>query len=55
MTELIAEIERRAEAAMLTVQGPDYQAILDDVAEENGVDLTKLRIAWIDSLITEPN
>ncbi len=55
MTDLIAEIERRAEAVKNTPQGPDYQAILDDVAAENGVDITELRIAWTDSFLTEPN
>lgn len=54
MTDLIEEIERRAKEAMNTPQGPDYQTILDDVAAENDVDITELRIAWLDSLIMGP-
>ncbi len=54
MTELLEEIERRAEAAKNTPQGPDYQAILDDVAAENDVPIDDLRIAWFDDFLLGP-
>lgn len=55
MTDLLAEIERRAAEAYQTVYGPDYKAIITDVAEEAKVSYRELRNAWLDSSIVGPN
>lgn len=49
--DLIAEIERRADEARATIQGPDYRAILTDVAEDAGVPFEHLRAVWLDHSI----
>jgi hypothetical protein len=51
--ELIEEIERRAKAAPMP-QGPDYQAIVRAVAEENGVPYEHLRGVWVDDFLAGP-
>lgn len=47
MQDLIAEIERRAEQAYKTPQGPDYRAIVEDVADSANVDVQELREACL--------
>ena len=53
--QAIAEVERRAEAAYRTPQGPDYRAIVEDVARDCGMTFEALRTAWLDSWMTEAN
>lgn len=55
MTDLIAEIERRADEARGTVQGPDYNAIVTDVAEQARMDPKDLHRAWVDSWLMGAN
>lgn len=54
MTDLLSEIERRAADAYQTVFGPDYKAIISDVAEEAKVPYRELRQAWLDSSVMGP-
>jgi hypothetical protein len=51
--DLIQEIERRA-ASACPMRGPDYRAILSDVAEEAKVPLSHLEAIWVDATITGP-
>lgn len=53
--EAIAEVERRAEAAYQTPQGPDYRAIVEDVAREGGMAFDDLRTAWMDAWMMGAN
>lgn len=47
--DLIDEIERRAEEARGTMQGPDYRAIIADVAEQAKMPFAHLEQVWRDS------
>ncbi|KGM50638.1 hypothetical protein [Pseudooceanicola atlanticus] len=46
--DLLAEIERRAEGAD-PMCGPDYHAIVSDLAEEAGLPFEHVRGIWLDS------
>lgn len=47
--DLVAEIERRAAEAQDTLGGPDYHAIVHDVAEQAGISFEELRSLWLDN------
>lgn len=43
MTDLVSIVEKRAHDAWKTVEGPNYDAIIRDVATENNVTEDELR------------